>query len=184
MEILNATIASSLRVALWLLVIALVALPSVSQGQDLDEYDVKAAHLYNFTRFVEWPSAIDTTFFTICILGDDPFQSALDRMTAGKTAYKRPIQVRRIKNEIDAKPCQIVFVRAAERSKAVKLIEMTRGSSVFTVGESQEFVRNGGMVFLSLESNHISVFIHKAITDSAGFKVSANLMNLAKIYKP
>jgi hypothetical protein len=169
---------------IWLLVISLVALPVASPAQYLDEYEVKAAYLYNVTKFVEWPRTIDTPYFTICILGDDPFQSALVRLTAGKTAHKHSIQVRHLKDETEAKQCQIVFVGAADRARAVKLIGATRGSPVFTVGETQEFARLGGMVILSRESNHITVAIHKSVTDAAGFKVSANLMNLAKIYKP
>jgi hypothetical protein len=184
MEILNGGISCRQRAILWLLIIALVGIPIGSPGQDIDEYEVKAAFLYNFTKFVEWPIAIDTPSFTICVLGDDPFQSALDRLTAGKKAYGHPIQIRRLKEVAEAKQCQIVFVGAAERTKAARLIGTTRGSPVFTVGESQDFVRIGGMVFLSIESNHISVVIHKIATDSAGFKISANLMTLAKIYKP
>jgi hypothetical protein len=184
MEILGAGVSRRLRTIRWLLIIALVGIPIGSPGQDVDEYEVKAAFLYNFTKFVEWPRAIDTPSFTICVLGDDPFQSALDRLTAGKKAYGRPIQIRRLKEVIEAKQCQMVFVGASERSRTAKLIETTHGSPVFTVGESQDFVRIGGMVFLSVESNHIRVVIHKAMTDSAGFKISANLMTLAKIYKP
>jgi hypothetical protein len=184
MEILSAGISRRKSGILRLLIIALVGIPIGSPAQGIDEYEVKAAFLYNFTKFVAWPRAIDTPSFTICVLGDDPFQSALDRLTAGKKAYGRSIQIRRLKDETEAKQCQIVFVRASERSKFAKLIAETRESPVLTVGESQDFVRIGGMVFLSIETNHISVVIHKAVTDSAGFKISANLMTLAKIYRP
>lgn len=185
MEILGRRAVSRRRgLTLLLLLISLVPLRVTSLGQVATEYQVKAAYIYNFTKFIEWPQAIVTPAFTICILGDDPFESAIDRLTAGKTAYGHPIQVRRPKNEAETKQCQMVFVGAADRSKAVKLIEVTQGSPVFTVGESQEFLRIGGMVILSMEGNLVKVTVNKAPTESAGFKVSANLMTLAKIYKP
>ena len=182
MAILNFRTVCGQSASFLLLLISLLGRPTNSRGQNIDEYEVKAALLYNFTRFVEWPRAIDSQFFTICILGDDPFRSALDRLTRGKVAHGHPIQVRRAKDGAETKQCQVVFVSAAEGSKAEGLIEATRGSPVFTVGESQDFVRIGGMIFLSMERNQISVVIHKAVTDSEGFKISAKLMTLAKIY--
>jgi len=171
------------RPASGLLFILLMLGAAVCVGQSAEEYEVKAAFIYNFTKFVEWPPAADSASFAICILGDDPFQSALDRLTSGKLAGGRPIQVRRLKDGADGKQCQIVFVGASERTKASRLVESVRGSSVLTVGESAEFLRIGGMVFLSMDDNHVSVVINPAATEAAGLKVSAKLMTLAKVYK-
>jgi hypothetical protein len=171
-----------IRLGRFLVVVWLLA--QISLAQIADEYEVKAAFLYNFTKFIEWPSAASSSSFAICILGDDPFEAAIERQTKGKTANGRPFQVRRLRDAAEAKQCQIVFVRAGEMSKVAKLIDATRGGPVLTVGESRDFARLGGMVILSMENNHVSVVIHKAVMDNAGFKISANLMTLAKIYKP
>jgi hypothetical protein len=164
--------------------IAVMLLAEISLAQTAEEYEVKGAFIYNFTKFVEWSRVAEAPFFSICILGDDPFEAAIERVTKGKTAHGRPFQVRRLREAADARQCQIAFVRAAEMGKAAKLIDATRGSSVLTVGESREFVRLGGMFFLSMENNHVRVVINKTATDNAGFKISANLMALAEIYKP
>lgn len=181
MEVLTTKGSAILRLTL-LVVLMLVA--AVSVGQTAEEYEVKAAFLYNFTKFVEWPQAADSPSFWICILGDDPFESAIDKLTAGKTASGRPIQVRRLKDAIEGKQCRIVFVGASERGKASRLVDATRGTAVLTVGESNEFLRAGGMIFLSMERDRVSVVINPVATQAAGLKVSAKLMTLAKVYKP
>jgi hypothetical protein len=173
------------RHILWLLLI-MGSLTEVGRAQVADEYEVKAAFLYNFTKFVEWPAAAaPSTTFVICILGDDPFESVIDRLTVGKTVNGRALQVRRLKEPDDARQqCQIVFVGASDKSRATKLIETTRGTPVLTVGESRDFVRMGGLFFLSTETGRVSVVISGTATQAAGLKVSAKLMTLATIFKP
>lgn len=181
MEVLTTKGSAILRLTL-LAVLLLVA--AVSAGQTAEEYEVKAAFIYNFTKFVEWPQGTESASFWICILGDDPFESAIEKLTAGKSAYGRPIQVKRLKGASEGKQCRIVFVGASERGKASRLVEATRGTAVLTVGESSEFLRAGGMVVLSMESDRVSVVVNPTATQAAGLKVSAKLMTLAKVYKP
>ena len=177
---------NSLRLTLRLFLM-MASLSAVCRGQKVaDEYEVKAAFLYNFTKFVEWPAAAEPSpSFVICVLGDDPFESVIDRMAAGKKVNGRTLQIRRLKEAAGARQqCHIVFVGAAEKAKAAKLIEITKGTPVLTVGESREFVRTGGHVFLSTEMGHVRVVINDAATQAAGLKVSAKLMTLATIFKP
>ena len=152
-------------------------------GQSVEEYEVKAAFIYNFTRFVEWPAS-ESSSFAICILGDDPFQTTIDKLTNGKLVGNRPVQIRRLKDGVEARQCQIVFVSASERAKATRLVESVRGTPVLTVGESTDFLRMGGMFYLSTADNHVSVVINPVATEAARLKVSAKLMTLAKVYKP
>ena len=102
----------------------LLLIPLTASAQELDEYAVKAAFLYNFTKFVEWPSSggqVPFLIFKLCILGDDPFGPALDQAVRGKTgASGRPMEVRRIKDPAEARQCQIVFVKKQEEDKAAK----------------------------------------------------------------
>jgi hypothetical protein len=165
------------------LVVAML-IATIGAGQTAEEYEVKAAFIYNFTKFVEWPAAADSQAFAICILGDDPFQSSIDRLTSGKAVGNRPVQVRRLKEGAEGRQCQIVFVGASERAKASRLLDAVRGTSVLTVGESVEFLRMGGMFHLSMADNHVSVVINTSATEAARLKVSAKLMTLAKVYKP
>ncbi|HYR89234.1 MAG TPA: YfiR family protein [Terriglobia bacterium] len=161
----------------------LMLIPVMTFAQSVDEYEVKAAFLFNFTKFVEWPPAADLHSFDTCILGDDPFGSTIDRLTRGKTVNGLPIQVRRLKEVADAKQCQIVFVSSVEKSKAARLAEAVRGTRILTVGETEDFARAGGMVYLSMENSRVSLVINAAAAESSGLKVSAKLLALATIYK-
>ena len=168
--------------ALLVAVLAL-GLPVGFVAQEQDEYEVKAAFLFNFSKFMEWPQSSASGNFEICILGDNPFETALDQLTKGKVVNGRPIQVRRIKDPTDARPCQIAFASSAERVKAAKLVDAVRGAAVLTVGETPEFLRAGGMIALSTDGNHVDIVINDNAIQGAGIKVSAKLMLLAKKYK-
>ena len=183
MEILNRGERRHRVLPVTFLLILLLALPARFAGQEQDEYAVKAAFLFNFTRFVEWPQANGSSPFGICILGDDPFEAIIDKLTQGKTAVGRTIQVRRIKSAADAKSCQIAFVSTAERSKAAMLVDAVRGTPVLTVGETQEFLHMGGMIALPMEAHHVNIVISTTVAQSANLKISAKLLTLAKIYK-
>jgi len=161
----------------------LISLPAISFGQAVDEYEVKAAFLYNFTKFIEWTKMPDSDVFNICILGDDPFGIALDQLVKGKAAYGRKIQIQRLKEPVEARQCQIVFVRREEETKAAKLVEAVRGTQALTVSERGKFARTGGMVYLSTKDGHVSVGINPAAAETAGLKVSAKLLSLAKNFK-
>ena len=161
------------------LLLGLLFASGVACAQAADEYAVKAAFLYNFTKFIEWPKT-DSDSFSICILGDDPFGSTLESLVKGKTANGKKLAVRRLKDAPEAKQCQIVYVRAEEKNKAAQLIEAVQKTAVLTVGERSEFGKMGGLIYLSMVDDHVSVGINAAATEASGLKVSAKLLSLAK----
>jgi uncharacterized protein DUF4154 len=163
--------------------LSLVLVAPMVFSQTLDEYEVKAAFLYNFTKFVEWNNVPTTEVFNICIFGDDPFGGSLDRLVKGKTAYNRKIQIRRIKEASEGRQCQIVFVRREEDAKAAKLIEAVRGMPVLTVSEYHKFVTMGGIIFFSTKEGRVSIGINSQPAESAGLKISAKLLSISKIGK-
>ena len=174
------------RLLHWGLTAVLLVAPLTASAQELDEYEVKAAFLYNFTKFVEWPSASGAPVFAVfnlCILGDDPFGSAIDQLVRGKTVYGRPLQVRRLKETAEARQCQIVFVRKGEETKAEKLVNTVHGLPILTVGEHHEFGRIGGMIYLAMKDNRVTIVINVPATEKAGLRVSAKLMSVAKQFK-
>ncbi len=155
--------------------------PSAS-AQQLDEYEVKAAFLYNFTKFVEWPAQSNSPF-AICIYGDDPFGPTIDQLVRGKSVGGRFIIIRRLKEPIEARQCQIAFVTRSEEAKAQKLVEAVQGTPVLTVGERSKFGKLGGMIFLVMQDNHVSVGVNVPAAEKAGLKLSAKLMSVAKQFK-
>jgi len=169
---------------LYILAFALsTSIPVPIHGQTVDELEVKAAFIFNFSKFVEWPMGNSSAPFVIGIFGDDPFGSTIDDLTKGKTVFGRQIQIRRIKDPAEAKQCQIVFVRAAEKDKAAQLLAAVKGDPVLTVGETKEFLKMGGIIFMALDENRVSLMINGASAEQAKLKISAKLMSLARPYK-
>jgi hypothetical protein len=171
---------SSLRVRAAALLLAL-GFHAVSRAEEPLEYQVKAAYLLNFTKFVEWPAsafAASNSPIAICILGDDPFGSALDQMVAGEVVNGRGIVIRKMKSEPALKTCQMLFVSLSEKDPHRLLPGL--GPGVLTVGEGENFIREGGMIGFVMENRHVRFGINQAAAEAAGLKVSSKLLNVAR----
>lgn len=161
---------------------ALIAMPSA--GQVADEYHVKAAFLYNFARFIEWPS---TTFrsphdpFVICVLGADPFGSAMEETLSGKQIDGRPFRILRISDPAQANACQIVFVGSSERRKTAAIIGALPVAGVLTVGEMDGFAAAGGVINFTLIQGHVKFQVNPRAAGRARLQISSRLLNLAQI---
>ena len=154
-----------------------------TQTNPTGEYQVKAAFLFHFAQFVDWPEG---TFkeadspLTYCTIGEDPFHGALDASLNGKTIEARVVRVQHIKQAQQIPGCQILFIGAAENRLIPEVLTATRGTSVLTVGESEHFARNGGMIGFFLEENKIRFEINLEAAEHAKLRVSSRLLALAK----
>jgi len=167
---------------------ALAALlwPPCVSGQGTSEYQVKAAFLFNFGKFVEWPQASYASAkspFSICVLGEDPFGAALDQTLHGKVIADRQVSVLRTKDAASAQHCQIVFVSSSEKSHLATTFASFRGSNALLVGETDGFAASGGAIQFTLEDNHIRFAINPDAIRRAGLQVSSQLLALAKIVR-
>lgn len=145
------------------------------------EYQVKAAFLLNFTKFIEWPaSAFDApdSPIVICILGDDPFGKTLDQIVAGEVVAGRKIVVQRIRRLPPIKSCQELFVYRQEKEVLKTLPAI--GPGVLTIGEGESFVRDGGMIAFVVENRRVRFGINESAAASAGLRLSSKLLNVAK----
>jgi len=145
------------------------------------EYDVKAAFLLNFTRFVEWPAdafAAPASPFAICVLGKDPFGRALDDILEGESVNGRKLEARRISEAPAARACQMVFFGTTEKDilRAVR----SSGHGVLTVGEGEDFIRAGGAIGFILDNRRVRFDINQAAAEDAGLKLSSKLLNVAR----
>jgi hypothetical protein len=146
------------------------------------EYDVKAAFLLNFTRFVEWPQPSPQRAaepFSICILGDDPFGDSLNRIIAGEKIAGRPILIKHIRKFPDA--CELLFIPASEPSQAAVLSQARR--DVLTVGEAPDFLRDGGMIRFLIDDHRVRFDINRQAVDRSFLKMSARLLGVARVIK-
>lgn len=151
-----------------------------------NEYQVKAAFLYNFAKFVEWPPEAfqsEKAPVTFCVFGHDPFGSALDEVIRGKTINSRELLVRRTNELPDLKACHLVFVSGRENQRQSEIINSLKGSSALVVGESEDFAERGGGIQFFLEENKIRFSVNVDAVQRAGLKVSSKLLSLARIVR-
>lgn len=144
------------------------------------EYQVKAAFLLNFTRFVSWPAgefAGPNSTLNICVMGDDPFGPELDQLVQGESAAGHRIQVFRVSRR-PAVPCQVIFMARDEKDKGSVIMEL--GPGVLTVSDGEGFLREGGMVAFVMENRHVRFEINQNASDKAGLKVSSKLLSVAR----
>jgi hypothetical protein len=147
-----------------------------------NEYEVKAAFLYNFAKFTAWPSPPEQAedAFTICILGDDPFGPALD-LLKGKPVDGRPVEVRRLTKPGEIGRCRMVFVGPPHAREIGSLAEKLRDQPVLTVGDGPGFVRSGGMIGFVLSDGRVRFEIGPDRISPTGLTVSSQLLKLAII---
>ncbi len=160
------------------LVLALSAVPKVSEA--MSEYKVKAAFLLNFGKFVEWPSeALVDGELRICVLGNDPFGSTLDKTLAGRSVGSNKVKPLRVSAADGARGCQIVFVSESEKAHVDQIVSTFRGSPVLLVSETDRFVKRGGMInFVEVDSK-VRFEINEGAAKQAGLKISSQLLKLA-----
>jgi hypothetical protein len=155
-------------------------------AQTADEYQVKAACLYNLAKFVEWPA---TTFrnekepIHICLLGQNSFGSLLGETMGGKTVSGRAFAVRAIADPAGAGNCQILFVSSLEKNRLQSAVAETHAAGVLTVGESEGFAAQGGIVNLKIEDGRLRIEINPDAAREAKLRISSQLLSLAQIVK-
>lgn len=158
--------------------------PLIAQTKVATEYQVKAAFLYNFAKFVDWPPAVfkDTkTPLEICVYGHDPFGAALEDALLGKAVGDRRVALGRATQFRDLAGCHVIFVSSPEREPTADLAVRLKGRAVLLVGESEDFVASGGIIQFTIEDNRVRFVINPDAADRAGLKISSKLLALARI---
>ena len=169
---------------IWIALFALCSAQfSPALGQRPSEYQVKAAFLFNFPNFVEWPAEVlpDTsTTLTIGILGKDPFGGAFVPFV-GKAVRGRTLIVERSTRLQELPFCHILFICDSEEKYLPQILEHFRNRSVLTIGETKGFARAGVMINFVLHENKVRLEINVEATERAGLKLSSKLLKLAQI---
>ena len=150
------------------------------------EYQVKAAFLYNFTKFTSWPSNAFPSIsapFIIGILGEDPFGSTIDDVVKGEVVSGRTLVVKRLHAGDDLRGCHLLFISRSEKERLSALFSQLRGSPVLSVSEIDGFAEKGGMVNLVLANKTVKIEINQAAVEQAGLQISAKLLKLARLVK-
>jgi len=147
------------------------------------EYRIKAAFLYNFARFVEWPKTVSRDRaepIVLGLLGRDPFGSLLETTIKGKSVNGRPLVVRRFANLEELKPCHLIFISSSEKRSVPEVLQLLQGQSVLTVSEVEGFLRQGGVINFIIENDTVRFDINLEAAGRAQLSVSSQLLKVAR----
>ena len=157
------------------------------EAQSASEYEIKAAFLYKFASFVQWPAAAAASprasASPIClgVLGADRFGPFLDEVVRGKVVGRREFAVERFQLANQAQRCDIVFISGSEQSRISEILALLRGRPILTVSEVPGFCERGGLINLRVVDSAVRFEINVAAGERAGLHFSSKLLSLARI---
>jgi hypothetical protein len=163
--------------------VAAVCAPAPLAAQNATTAEVKAAFLYNFARFTEWPAdafAETSAPFVIAIAGDEVLRQTIDYVTRGKVISGRPVRTRNVTEPADVANVQILYIGGLSAGRAPDLLKEAGQRPVLTVGDTERFCEKGGMIAFLIEQNRVRFEIHFVATEQARLKVSSRVLTLAK----
>jgi hypothetical protein len=177
-------------ISLWLALVAVLfagALKSPGQTAASKEYQIKAAFLFNFAQFVDWPPDAFTNAsepFCIGIVGDDPFGAVLDETIQGEKVNGHPLVIQRYRDGEEVKDCQILFISRSEHDHLDQILADLKGKSVLTVADQDGFLKKGGIIRFVTEQNKIHLRVCPDTAKTAGLTIRSKMLRLAEIVEP
>lgn len=150
------------------------------------EREVKAAFLYNFTRFVQWPAGLPRNGepFRLCAIADGEMTRVIERTVAGESVNGRPLVVTQPQRPEDAHGCQILYVGRSERQRAARLLAAVRNLPVLTVGDASRFMEQGGVIEFVLQEGLVRFDVNMSAVQRSNLKLSSNLLRVARHVEP
>ena len=155
-------------------------------GNGVSEYQLKAAYLYNFTKFTDWPASAFTATnapLIIGIVGDNPFGKTLEDLVRGETRRGHPLVVKYLRRDDDLRGCHELFIVRCDAERMAGLLQKIKGSPMLTVSDVRGFAEQGGMINFVLVKEKVKMEINPAVAEAAGLKISSQLLALARIVK-
>jgi uncharacterized protein DUF4154 len=151
-------------------------------AQTPTEHQVKAAFVYNFVKFVDWPAESfndDGAPIIVGVIGDDPTCSAIEQAINGKTANGRRLSISRFSSANSLTYCHVLFVGYSQRNNIQKIVA-TLGPRVLTIGETERFTQAGGIINFIIVDSKVRFEINQVAAEKAGLKISAKLLGLTR----
>jgi hypothetical protein len=165
--------------------ILLVSAPAAAQRSDSSEAAVKAAFLYNFTRFVEWPDAAfqqPSAVFVVCAFADAAFRKELETILQNEQVRGRQITVAPAAFE-DPRGCHMAYFAPGEAERQGRMLNAVKRLPVLTVGEGQRFLEQGGLIAFLLENDRVRFAISRRAAEAAGLSISSKLLRVAREFE-
>jgi hypothetical protein len=161
---------------------------SAARAQDLYlEKAVKAAYLYKFGGFVEWPAGAfpsPTSAFQLCVVGDDPFGPLLDRAVQGQQIKGRSITLRRLPVAERDAPCHIMFVSGSDAQSVPDGLAAVRGMPILTITDAARDADAKGIIHFVIRDNRVRFEIDDRTAAESGLSISSKVLSLAVAVRP
>ena len=173
-------------IVLLFFVIFAAGLNCQAQNVQPTKYQIEAAFIFNFARFVDWPTQAFTDAsspMVIGVLGKNRFGTDLAQMISGKTIRGHPLQFQECASLTEAARCHVLFISDSEKSRVAKIISGLGNDSVLTVSETDDFIAAGGMINLRIVNDKMRFDINNSAAKSAGLTISSKLLSLAMTVK-
>jgi hypothetical protein len=168
------------RLSIALLLASLATTSLLAATQAFNEYQLKAVFLFRFAQFVEWPAA-KTGPFTICVLGQDPFDAYLEETVRDERIGEQSVTVRQLRSPAELRDCRIVYIHRTEAPRLSAMLEALRGIDVLTVSDAFGFAEQGGMIELVTSDNRIRLKINVEAARNVKLSISSKLLRPATI---
>lgn len=178
----------ALRIAGWLLCTlaagVIICAVAAAQSEAPSEYEVKAAFLFNFTKFVEWPEGSfedSHSPIVIGIIGEDPFGDSLTRIVAGQKAQGRAIVITKYRRGDDLRRCHVLFIGSSEHQRTAQILVGLQDAGVLTVSDIDGFAAAGGVMQFVMQENRVRLVVNLEAATQSKLRVSAKLLALAQV---
>ncbi len=185
MHMMNTYTAYTVRIIITIFLILANLSYAPAEDSISKEYLLKAAFIYNFARFTDWPresfSGTDDPL-VLLILGKDPFEKAIESI-AGRKVQGRTLRIKRITQPEEIDRCHMLFISTSERDRLTEILQKINNMPVLTVGEMEGYTVAGGIINFSVEKNKIRFEINIDAAQRSGLKISSKLLRLAKIIR-
>jgi hypothetical protein len=159
-------------------VIAILPVAVAAQAR-FEEYSLKAAFVYRFPQFVDWPEeALCAPAIDICVASPNPFSGSLRRLVDGESVAGHPLRVRDIHRTADLAGCHALFL-TPRSDDADDLIRAAATRPILTIGEGDSFLDAGGIIALRIVDRKIRFDVDTDHARRAGLRINAQLLNLA-----
>ena len=154
---------------------------STGRAQDVTESSLKAAFIYNFAKFTEWPQDIlpATATFSACVLGDSQIRDALERTVKGRQLSGRDISVSQVQLQGKLRSCHLLYVSSVTPAQVAEIVAAVRGAPVLTISDGDDFARQGGIAQMFVENGKMRFDLNLDIAKLSGLQISSKLLVLA-----
>jgi hypothetical protein len=159
-----------------------LALAPAAPAEAPSEYEVKAAFLFNFSKFVDWPEAAFEGAddpITICVLGVNPFGNVLAESVQGKKVNRREVAVREMTSLSGAGRCHVLFIASSEQARLEEILGRLANRPILTVSDVESVVDRGAIIGLTTEEKRVRFEVNMIAARKAGLKLSSQLLKVA-----